>query len=174
MSGTWSRAGAVLPEARRRLVSWGHGAEQRHGTTHVSSGSRLWLWLALAPDTSPGGGVAMAPVLCRLYGDGAGGHREGCSRGWCASANHRLLNPAWCYTAPLLPAPRLGLQQQDFARKGNCLHSVGVYRASQPCSSIARVGGSLEIPLSGSAWPAPASPQPWQEDTSICLLVSGT
>lgn len=50
----------------------------------------------------------------------------------------------------------------------------GIYRASQPCISIARVAGSLEISLSGSVCPSPGSPQPWQGDTSMRLFVTGT
>lgn len=137
----------------RQDAGWcpgGRRAEQQHGTVHGSSGSQLWLWLAPALDTSPGDGVAMAPVLSHPYGDEVGGRREECSRGWLASANHRLLDPAWCYTAPPLPARCLGLQQQDFVRKGNYLHGGGLYRASQPYSSIAggRGGATLEIPVS--------------------------
>lgn len=65
-----------------------------------------------APDPPPWDEVATAAALSHPYGDGAGGCREGCGWGWRASANHQLLNPARCYTAPPLPAPSLGLQQQ--------------------------------------------------------------
>lgn len=83
----------------------------------------------------------------------------------------QMLSPAWHYTAPPLPAPHLGLQQQDFAGKGNCLHSGGVYRASQPCSSIAGGEEALKSPYLDQLGQLQPAPSPGR-GTPVCACLS--
>lgn len=77
--------------------------------------------------------------------------------GWPWSRCHLLRMGVACPHESAAARPCWGLKQAGFCEPRNLPPQCGgVPEHSQPCSSIARMAGSLQIPHSGSAWPAPA------------------
>lgn len=118
---------------------------------------------------------------CRARGAAPGLFCPRCDTGWWPggavarhSAWHQRL-PALPLVGPRLPCPpgmgwpwsrcrplRMGvacpqgLQQAGFCEKRICPHGVGGLQSTPALQQHCRGAGSLQIPHSGSAWPAPA------------------